>query len=256
MTMSHSPLLSTRKVDVRFGGLMALTLVDLDVPAGLIYGVIGPNGAGKSTLFSVIAGGLTPTGGQVLLDGEVVSGKPSHAVSWQGVARAFQLANLFPSLTVFENVLVGAERHDHMGLMAAFTHTFGFNQARRDAVERASRALELLEIKGLSDNPVSTLTYGQQRLVATARAVAADPRLLLLDEPAAGLSEADRAVLIKAIRQLKSRGVTIVLIEHDMNLVLSICDRVAVLHFGKKIADGDPDRVREDRNVVEAYLGH
>jgi branched-chain amino acid transport system ATP-binding protein len=252
---ADSQLLCLRSISKRFGGLTALQDVDLQVAGQEICGVIGPNGAGKSTLFNIVAGALAPTAGEVMLGGRMIGGMPSHRVAAAGVSRAFQLVNLFGSMTVAENVLVGAERHVRLKLWQAVSHLAGFAAERRAAVARARQAIQLVGIGHLADLPVSRVTYGQQRLVATARALAAEPRLLLLDEPAAGLAETEREALSNAIRRARDAGITVLLVEHNVDFVMRLTDHVAVLHFGRKIADGSPDEVRRSDAVIEAYLG-
>lgn len=255
--MSARPLrLQLSGVTKRFGGLVAVESVDLDVPAGEICAVIGPNGAGKSTLFNMIAGALRPTEGMIRLDGADITGQPSHEVSLQGIARSFQLVNLFASMTVAENVLVGAERHATLGVWSSATHLGRFGRERREAEERAAHAIGLVGIADLADHPVGRITYGQQRLVAAARALAARPKLLLLDEPAAGLSEPEVEVLAHAVRRARDDGATVLIVEHNVGFVMSLCEHVAVLHFGKRIADGTPQEIRNSPTVIEAYLGH
>ena len=250
-----SAFLRLRNVGKRFGGLAALANVDLDVARQEICAVIGPNGAGKSTLFNIVAGAFPPTEGEVHLDDTRLDGLPSHKIAAAGVSRAFQLVNLFGTMTVAENILVGAERHDRIKLWQAVTHLAGFATDRRDAIARTQRAIDLVGIGHLAALPVSQITYGQQRLVATARALAAEPRLLLLDEPAAGLAGPEIEVLSAAVRRARDAGTTVLLVEHNVEFVLKLCDHVAVLHFGAKIADGSPDEIRKSEAVIEAYLG-
>ena len=247
--------LRLRQVSKRFGGLAALTAVDLDVARREICAVIGPNGAGKSTLFNIVAGAYPLSEGEVHLDGIRLDGLPSHRVAAAGVSRAFQLVNLFGTMTVAENVLVGAERHDKLKLWQALTHLGSYRSDRREAVDRVRRAIELVGIGHLAAQPVANITYGQQRLVATARALAAEPRLLLLDEPAAGLAGPEIEALIAAVRRARDAGTTVLLVEHNVEFVMGLCDHVAVLHFGRKIADGTPAQVRNSAAVIEAYLG-
>lgn len=247
--------LQLRNIGKRFGGLAALEAVDLQVARQEICAVIGPNGAGKSTLFNIVAGAFPPTDGEVRLGETRLDGLPSHRVAAAGVSRAFQLVNLFGSMTVAENILVGAERHDRIRLWQAVTHLAGFTTDQRDAVGRVQRAIDLVGIGHLAALPVSQITYGQQRLVATARALAAEPRLLLLDEPAAGLAGPEIEALTAAIHRARDAGTTVLLVEHNVEFVLGLCDHVAVLHFGKKIADGTPAEIRRSEAVIEAYLG-
>lgn len=242
-------------VGKQFGGLAALSDVDLEVAQGEICGVIGPNGAGKSTLFNCVAGVYQPTAGEIRLDGARIDGLPSHRISAAGVARSFQLVNLFGTMTVAENVMVGAERHAKLKLFQAIAHLGGFGREQTEAVERAERAIELVGIASLAALPVSQVTYGQQRLVATARALAAEPQLLLLDEPAAGLAAPEIEALAGAVRRAREAGTTVLLVEHNVEFVMRLCDHVAVLHFGRKIADGPPYEVRKTDAVIEAYLG-
>jgi ABC-type branched-subunit amino acid transport system ATPase component len=249
------PFLRLAGVGKQFGGLAALSDVDLDLARQEICGVIGPNGAGKSTLFNVIAGVHTPSAGEVRLEGARIDGLSSHRVAASGVSRSFQLVNLFASMSVAENVLVGAERHGRLKLLQAITHLSGFAAERREAVARAERAIDLVGIRHLAALPISQITYGQQRLVATARALAAEPRLLLLDEPAAGLAAPEIEALGGAVRRARDAGATVLLVEHNVEFVMRLCDHVAVLHFGRKIADGTPEAVRGSDAVIEAYLG-
>ena len=250
-----APFLRLQQVSKRFGGLAALTAVDLAVAQQEICAVIGPNGAGKSTLFNIVAGAYPASEGAVHLEGARLDGLPSHRVAALRVSRAFQLVNLFGTMTVAENVLVGAERHVRLKLWQAFTHLGSFASDRRDAVARVQRAIELVGISHLAHLPVANITYGQQRLVATARALAAEPRLLLLDEPAAGLVDPEIEALKAAIRRARDAGTTVLLVEHNVGFVMGLCDHVAVLHFGRKIADGTPAEVRKSEAVIEAYLG-
>lgn len=249
-------LLWVKDLGKTFGGLRALHGVSLEVKRGEICGVIGPNGAGKSTFFNLLAGAFPPSAGQVNFNGSNITGKPGHEVAWSGIARAFQLVNLFDSMTAGQNILIGAELHERFNLIQALTHGFGYKKAKQEAVERAERAVRLVGIEQLVDKPVVTLTYGQQRLVSAARALAAWPSLLLLDEPAAGLSELEIEALEWAVRAARDAGVTILLIEHNVGFVMRLCDHVAVLHFGEKIADGTPEEMKSNPAVSEAYLGH
>jgi branched-chain amino acid transport system ATP-binding protein len=250
-----TPLLSIRGLTRSFGGLVALDNVDLDVEHGEIRGVIGPNGAGKTTLFNLVTGQLACSAGTVRLNGREVTGLPTHEVARLGIIRTFQAVHLFSSMTVAENVLVGAEQHHRLGLWSALTHRGGYRRDRDEALRRAANAMSRLGVDQLAERVVSSLPLGQQRVVATARAMATQPRLLLLDEPAAGLSQSEAEALCEAIVRLRADGATVLLVEHNVDLVMRLCDRVAVLEFGKKIADGTPSQVRGSKTVVEAYLG-
>jgi branched-chain amino acid transport system ATP-binding protein len=248
-------LLSLDRITRRFGGLIAVDAVDLEVAKGGVTAIIGPNGAGKTTLFNIISGFQAPNAGRVVLDGTDITGRPPEAIAAAGLVRTFQLVQLFQNLTVLENVKVGSHLHTRGGLWSALLRL-----PRTRAVERAveTRARELLAFVGLdasADEEASALAYGQQRLLEIARALAAGPRLLLLDEPAAGLSVEETRRLAAAIRTIAGGGTTVLLIEHDMKLVMNTADMVAVLDFGRKIAEGPPDAVREDQAVIAAYLG-
>jgi branched-chain amino acid transport system ATP-binding protein len=239
----------------RFGGLIAVNDVSFDVPAQGVSAVIGPNGAGKTTLFSMISGALVPSAGQVVLDGRDITGLPSHAVAACGLVRTFQLVRLFNELTVRENVAVGCHLHTRGGLFAALATPPWARRQEREVGQRARELLALVGLAGAADAPASSLPYGQQRLLEVARAMAARPKLLLLDEPAAGLNTSETENLARIIRQIAATGTGVLLIEHDMSLVLSIADQIAVLEFGRKIAFGSPDQIRRDPAVLAAYLG-
>ena len=248
-------LLSLNGITRRFGGLIAVDGVDLAVAKGGVTAVIGPNGAGKTTLFNIISGFQAPNAGRIVFDGIDITGHPPEAIAAAGVVRTFQLVQPFQNLSVLENVKVGSHLHTTGGLWSAVLRL-----PRTRAAERAleARARELLAFVGLdaeADEEANALAYGQQRLLEIARALAAGPRLLLLDEPAAGLSVEETRRLAAAIRTIAERGTTVLLIEHDMKLVMNTADTVAVLDFGRKIAEGPPETVREDAAVIAAYLG-
>jgi branched-chain amino acid transport system ATP-binding protein len=248
-------LLSLNGITRRFGGLIAVDGVDLAVAKGGVTAVIGPNGAGKTTLFNIISGFQAPNAGRIVFDGIDITGHPPEAIAAAGVVRTFQLVQLFQNLSVLENVKVGSHLHTTGGLWSAVLRL-----PRTRAAERAleARARELLAFVGLdaaADEEANALAYGQQRLLEIARSLAAGPRLLLLDEPAAGLSVEETRRLAAAIRTIAERGTTVLLIEHDMKLVMNTADTVTVLDFGRKIAEGPPETVREDAAVIAAYLG-
>jgi branched-chain amino acid transport system ATP-binding protein len=248
-------LLKLDRVTRRFGGLLAVDAIDLDVEQGGVTAIIGPNGAGKTTLFHLISGFQTPNDGRIVFDGQDITGLPPEKIAAHGLIRTFQLVQLFRDLSAIENVKVGCHLRTHGGVVTALVRP---KSARQTEADVDATARELLTFVGLADHgalPASTLTYGRQRLLEIARALAVRPKLLLLDEPAAGLNAEETKLLSATIRKIVTQGTTVLLIEHDMTLVMNTADKVAVLDFGAKIAEGSPRTVRDDPAVIAAYLG-
>ena len=251
-----SPVLQTRGLGIDFGGLTAVNDFTVNIGRTEICGLIGPNGAGKTTIFNLLTSVYQPTRGAIIIDGQDTKGKRVDQVNKLGIARTFQNIRLFSNMTVLDNVKIGLSNSMKTNLFSSFTHLFGYKKEEKVANERALELLDVFDMRDKANNLAGSLPYGDQRRLEIIRALATNPCLLLLDEPAAGMNPSETASLMDNIRKIRDTfGIAVVLIEHDMNLVMGICETIAVINYGQIIARGTPDEIKNDPAVIEAYLG-
>ncbi|MBQ8550578.1 MAG: ABC transporter ATP-binding protein [Clostridia bacterium] len=254
--LDKAPILETHHLGIDFGGLTAVDDLTLAVGRTEICGLIGPNGAGKTTVFNLLTNVYQPTRGTIMLDGKITTGKSTAHINRMGIARTFQNIRLFSNMSVIDNVKVGLHNSTKESLFASLTHTFGYRGAEKKATERALELLDFFHMADLAKHEAGSLPYGAQRRLEIVRALATNPSIVLLDEPAAGMNPSETAELMENIRKIRdSFQIAIMLIEHDMNLVMNICEGICVLDHGKVIAKGTPDEIKQNPTVIEAYLG-
>jgi len=248
-------VLKLEDVTIKFGGLTAVNNVSLEIPEGSIFGLIGPNGAGKTTLFNLISGVYKPTSGKIYFQEKEIEGTTPYKVNELGIARTYQNINLFKKMTTLENVMVGCHTKSNAGIFDAVFKTRRQREEERAIVEKSMKILEFMGLKDKAYYKASNLSYGEQRRLEISRAMASEPKLILLDEPAAGMNANEKLELNDTIQKMNKLGITVLLVEHDMKVVMNICDTVCVLNYGKRLCVGEPDYVQNNEEVIEAYLG-
>ncbi len=248
-------VLEIQNVSKNFGGIHALRNVSFSIKEGEIYGLIGPNGAGKTTMFNLITNIFEPSSGEIIFNNENITGIKSHKITEKGICRTYQNIRLFSQMSALKNVMVGGHTRSSSGVFRSVFRTKAQRNEERQLNEKAEELLELVGLLEHKDSLAENLAYGQQRRLEIARALASNPKLLLLDEPAAGMNEKETDSLYDLIKMIQSRGITVLIIEHDMPLVMKLCDRITVLNFGEKLAEGTPIEIQNNDAVIEAYLG-
>jgi branched-chain amino acid transport system ATP-binding protein len=248
-------ILELNRVVMAFGGLMALTNLSFQVKRGKIKAIIGPNGAGKTTLFNIITGSFPPTGGSVMFKGLPIEHLKAHKIAERGISRTFQTVELFGNMTVLENVMLGCHTRVRPSFLSSGINLPQFRRKEAQAKESAMKILKFIGLADKFDHPAASLPLGEQKILEIGRALASEPELICLDEPAAGLNETETYVASSLIRAINAKGITVLLVEHDMKVIMNISDEIAVLNYGQKIAEGSPEEIQNNRRVIEAYLG-
>lgn len=249
------PLLELQKLSKTFGGVTAVDELDLNIEKGQIVGLIGPNGAGKTTVFNMITGTLRPTRGKVIFTGRDITGLKTYDIVRLGLTRSYQQTLLFGEMTVLENILLGFHLKSGIGFWGAVLNTISTRRKEKHLLEKAAEIAHLFELDNVSQEPAQNLPHGYQKALGVSIAWAAEPKLLLLDEPVAGMNHEETARMLRRIQDLNAQGLTIFLVEHDMRLIMNVCERVVVLNYGRKIADGTPKEICDNKEVIAAYLG-